>query len=132
MGRLTEKITCRGKATYRINNAEKESKALTKLGQLEDIEEELGIDLITLFKVLEEKTAFYKGAVIPIWYEPYQIGEYKESDIRGIDLSNFHKSKRGNWCFDAYDHHNKLAPKNLFLKDYGKTWALTKEELEGK
>lgn len=107
-----------------------QNEANDKLCQLEDIEQELGTDLVTLFKALKEGKAFYKGAVIPIWYEPYQVGEYKESDIRGIDLSNLHKSNTGNWCFNSYDQHNKLAPQNLFLKDYGKTWALTREELE--
>jgi len=107
-----------------------ENKITTKLGKLEDIEEEIGVDLATLFEVLKERKAFYKGAVIPVYDNPYQVGEYRHSDIRGIELNDLHKSKRGNWCFCSYDFHNKLAPNNLFLKDYGKTWALTKEELE--
>lgn len=120
-------------ATRRLDIIENKFKELQEtVNKYKNIEEELGIDLETFFKILNERTAFYKGAAIPIWYNPYQVGEYKKSDIRGISLSNLHKSNRGNWCFDSYDEHNKLAPRNLFLKDYGKTWALTKEELEGK
>ena len=77
------------------------SDALDKLSQLEDIEEELGIDLITLFKAMKngfyDKHFHYGSAVINNGYICYY---FDESGIR------------------------------YKLKDYGKTWALTKEELE--
>ena len=108
--RLTEKITCRGKATYRISNAEKESKALTKLGQLEDIEEELSIDLITLFKALKN-------------------GVY----VKNIRYSNIFLVEDLELGYEIINGKKQLGfGIGIKLADYGKTWALTKEELEGK
>ena len=94
---------------------------IIKLGQLEDVEEELGIDLITLFKAMKTE--------VPLYYidEDNNIIEFK--------------------CFcDEYSYHYKEIDlkheaigvytdvchleKHLYFKDYGKTWALTKEELE--
>lgn len=83
-----------------------------KLGQLEDIEEELGIDLITLFKTVEQNKIYYR------FYD--EIQEW--SPIK-IDL-------RKNVIWFCWQHHlNKYALKQP-LSSYGKTWALTKEELE--
>lgn len=74
-----------------------------KLGQLEDIEEELGIDLITLFKAL--KNGFYaEHRYIQQCYICFIDGEWAIVNL-----------KNDEWWL---------------LKDYGKTWALTKEELE--
>ena len=77
-----------------------------KLGQLEDLEDELGIDLIVLFKAL--KSGIY-----------HKIG----------NCLYF----RDNLDFDFNSH---LLFKNIYgsytvfdTKDYGKTWALTEEEL---
>jgi len=86
------------------------NKSVQKLGQLEDIEEELGIDLITLVKAS-------KGIVV-----------YNESKtaieidvIPTIDLLN----KR----FIVWSGDIMKPYKTLYFKDYGKTWALSKEEL---
>jgi len=80
-------------------------KVLTKLGQLEDIEEELGIDLMTLFK------AFKNG----IWYK----------DQGGV---HYHKQP-----YDTLEENiayfRRLFEKQ-YTKNYGRTWALTKEELK--
>ena len=77
-----------------------------KLGLLEDIEDDLGIDLITLFKAL-------KNGV----YLKYKYGyEYRISKCRKCYLS-------GKKTF-VVDYHTYR-----YLNDYGKTWALTKEEL---
>lgn len=78
-----------------------------KLGQLENIEEELGIDLITLFKALKNGV-YYK-------YKPYGY-DYKISKCRKCFLT-------GNRTL-VVDYHTYK-----YLCDYGKTWALTKEEL---
>ena len=80
-----------------------------KLADLEDIEEELGIDLIILFKAIkgignrcvyniEEKCDVFVNIII-----------YYENDliIKGYTTNSI-----------------------FLVKDYGKTWALTKEELE--
>ena len=87
---------------------------LNKLGQLEDIEEELGIDLITLFKVKQ------------IYWRRKYINTGRYSDIEKsyrvyLDLQN-----RDIEVYREYDEFGF----NLDLKDYGKTWALTREELE--
>ena len=69
-----------------------------KLGQLEDIEDELGIDLIILFKMIRD--GFY---------------------IKTSDDILFFKNE---------DKYEMLKKYKDFTNDYGKTWALTKEELE--
>lgn len=77
----------------------------TKLGQLEDIEEELGIDLVTLFKALKNGIVLAKSLI--------EV-DVDLNDIRFGELSYSLNSE------DTY---------YIYLKDYGKTWALTKEEL---
>ena len=73
-----------------------------KLGQLEDVEDELGIDLITLFKAITD--GFY----------------YKDGfgDIEHLDKQTLHLLVG-----------NRFQELKEQIKDYGKTWALTKEEL---
>ena len=78
------------------------------VGKKEDIEEELGIDLITLFKVL--KNGFYR-------YRPTAINNV----ICFIAKPKVNMEQK---CF-TYGSYGKS-----YFKDYGKTWALTKEELE--
>lgn len=73
-----------------------------KLGQLEDIEEELGIDLILLYKCMLKHFVYrklYNGRIVEDKFR------YDEAGFNGQ--------------YGVYD-----------LKDYGKTWALTREELE--
>ena len=82
--------------------------AIIKLGQLEDIEDELGIDLTILFKALKQGIyTMYQGKMDFMFsaclsYEP---------TIKAI-LVRFSDDTL---CCE--------------LSDYGKTWALTKEEL---
>lgn len=78
--------------------------AIQKLGQLEDIEEELGIEFITLFKALFEGF-YYKDAFGNIEY-------FSKELLKLIREKN---------------DFNKVIEE---FKNYGKTWALTKEELE--
>ena len=86
-------------------------KIIEKLGQLEDIEEELGIDLVTLFKAL--KDGFYvKG-------EDGKCFADFESPAGKLSLS----------CGELFYGHIR-SYQYIKLKDYGKTWALTKKELE--
>lgn len=84
-----------------------------KLQDLEDIEEKLGIDLITLIKALN-------GLYYKIRLEDRKISKMKVPMLRIID---------GEYCW--------ICPKwmtttwmSVKVKDYGKTWALTEEELE--
>jgi len=91
---------------------------IQKLGKLEDIEDELGCDLITLLKALRDGY-YYKSIKGKILFSqnsglvPYQN-----------ELELDHKFKLLNEAI--------LKPKNcvcVCVRDYGKTWALTKEEL---
>ena len=108
MNRLTKKITqVSGFVGYIKSNNQSNQETLRKLGQLEDIEEELGVDLVTLFKALDEcYIDGHKGTAI--------ILNKEEIGIK-IKLSD-----------------NAWTSKILKIKDYGKTWALTKEELSEK
>lgn len=81
--------------------------AIKKLSDLEDIEEELGIDLITLFKAL--KGIYIKPNNIYVG-SPYLC--LAENEKRELEFQ-----------FKVVDTWYKV-------KDYGKTWTLTGEELE--
>ena len=92
--------------------------AIDKLGQLEDIEEELGIDLITLFKAFKEGKIFIKLG------EPY-YGETVECCYHfQLDRFPFNYSLRCQYGISCEKR------ELVYLNGYGKTWALTKEELE--
>ena len=80
-----------------------------KLEQLENIEEELGVDLITLFKALRDGVFVVDDGFI---YEDY---------IKRIDYW------QGYWTFISNNEDIEVC-----LEDYGVTWALTSEELEKK
>jgi len=84
-----------------------EGTPINKLGQLEDIEEEIGIDLVTFFKAL--KGIYIKPNNIYVG-SPYLC--FAENENRELE---FQFKVVGTW---------------YKVKDYGKTWALTKEELE--
>ena len=73
-----------------------------KLFDLEDIEEELGIDLLTLFKAFKQ-------------------GFYFKDDFGNIDFISGNVIKQLNK--DKYEEIMKD------LHNYGKNWALAKEEL---
>ena len=84
---------------------------INKLGQLEDIEEELGIDLIALFKAL--KNGVYHKVLRGTKYKTFYF-----------DYVELRKDKEESWYL--------LVPTTaiMYIKDYGKTWALKMEELE--
>ena len=88
-----------------------------KLKSLEDIEEELGIDLIILFDIERQLNTKEK-----IWFKiEDEIDEsYRcDGDYYIIDLK--HKAFVKIVC-EPIDY--------LYFKDYGKTWALDKQTLE--
>lgn len=87
-----------------------------KLGQLEDIEEELGIDLVTLLKVW--------NAVLQ---KEYLWTKY-DNELDQTDDIEIGDDYNGLLYIYFYWYGGKHL--TLYLKDYGKTWALTKEELE--
>lgn len=101
MNRLTYKVNDH----YYFDNIDELIDASNKLGKLEDIEEELGVDLITLFKCIE--------------YGFYTKYNYYPSYCNTFDLET--KLIKVNDCDEHF---------TLNFKDYGKTWALTREELE--
>ena len=88
---------------------------LEKYEQYKNIEDELGIDLVTLFKALKQGH---------IWVKDTELKEQIQS------CCNYQLGMTGNECYfycqygccdTSYDFYK--------IKDYGKTWALTKEEL---
>ena len=85
--------------------------AYKKLYQLEDIEEEIGIELTTLFKAYSN--GFYvKG----------------EKEKQYIDFQNYLNANAFKHKEMFYGHERCYQYVKLY--DYGKDWALTKKELE--
>lgn len=80
--------------------------AYNKLADLEDLEEELGIDLLTLFKAL--KDGIYSRDYGYLLVEHFVLKHEKQLHCKPLRIVEY----------------------RFALKDYGKTWALTKEELE--
>lgn len=110
MSRLTEKHN-----DYYISKATCTDDLKLKLGQYEDIEEELGIDLITLFKALKD------GIYI-------DLGNIVIFKIASIDLSlRLYLDK---W-YIAYYHPLHGGIFYLYLKDFNKTWWLEKPKEKG-
>ena len=85
-----------------------------KLCRLEDIEDELRIDLITLFKALKNG-CFAK--------ETFDYMGRKQTQIIFTEFTQLY------YADDLDDYLIHIRTRNYYLKDYGKTWALTKEEL---
>lgn len=96
----------------------KHKQCVNKLGQLEDLEEDLGIDLITLFKALKNgiwvKTKKFNGFIEPTHLRI--AGDIKDpfssrTVLVGLKLISYRDSVV------------------ILARNYGKHWALTKEEL---
>lgn len=111
MNRLTKKYSYGYLPQYERETKENYYDLVYKLGELEDIEEELGIDLITLFKALINGVYVVCG------------------DIEGafIDFAESYKLELNIYA-------KKIMVKDdysptLEFKHYGYYWALTKEEL---
>lgn len=98
---------------YYIDFNRESENVLNKLGQLEDIEEELAIDLITFLQSLTKNVFIKQGN---------KIIECETPPI----LLNFD----GEYYFEWHCEKLNDSFEQLPLKDYGKTWALTKEGLE--
>lgn len=124
MKRLTQKILHDGKELYGsigvpCDDLDYLKLVYNKLGQLEDIEEKIGIDLITLLKAQMQDTIYYKG---------YQF-DYKIQECTVIYC---------NWIYIKGKLVYMLLLNNMrwgcgiqvYASDYGKTWALTKEDFK--
>ena len=119
MNRLTKDLhTPHDDTTYAevVKDAiDRENIVLTKLKHYEDIEEELGIDLIKaveLCKQVNSKKVVYTK-------ERWGIDTIKILDELDIELFSHRLYKNFGGVYVSLD-----------LYDYGKTWALTREELE--
>ena len=88
-------------------------KDLEVLEKYRKIEKEIGIDLITLFKALK------KGVYVK--FDSY-FGNIGELDIKIV------KDNATGICYRNKKWY--IQEEDTLIKDYGKTWALTKEELE--
>lgn len=138
MNRLTKKMSGYSNGT-KVEYVEVNSdlKCIDRLGQLEDLEEELGVDLIVLFK------AFKNG----IWTKGTDYGDcYLDAKPKFVDGDELNIGIEWYVQYDSESgHKNKVEDYSALcifamhweevvyctrLKDYGKTWALTKEELD--
>ena len=84
-----------------------------KLKSLEDLEEEIDIDFITLIKILKEDVYINDGGIVD------EIGKIYKEQVKSIEYWPV-------WGFTAGDDEMKTL---CAFKDRGKTWALSKEEL---
>ena len=129
-----ERLTKKQENKYWLNCSYDEQDAIQQLGKLEDLQDELGVPLEVLFKALKNKKIYgrkhhiYDGSTkeeYPLYNKPLYVNNvcltnnevfnriqitYHSETLVGRD-----KESSGMVCYD--------------LKDYGKTWALTREEL---
>lgn len=132
MSRLTRKIkgyysvdlrTCLPMEYEQIENS---NACVDKLGKLEDIEDELGIDLITLFKALKDGFYIkYNGEIIHIFPDKHITINFWYKIINVFIPPKFFID-----CKKGANNLSETIDEEYWFKDYGKTWALTKEALE--
>ena len=92
-----------------------------KLKALEDIEEELDMSLLTLFKILKRGQIIYKTR--SLYHHNKIILESRKID--GLYYNgSYYILKIHNNFEDDNDNYDVV-----YVKDYGVTWAITKEEL---
>ena len=84
-----------------------------KLKSLEDLEEEIGVDFITLVKMLKDDVYINDGGIVN------EIGNIYKEQVKSIEHWPV-------WGFTAGDD-DEMKTLCAF-KDRGKTWALSKEE----
>ena len=80
-----------------------------KLKSLEDLEEEIGVDFITLVKMLKNDVYINDGGIVD------EIGNIYTAQVKSIEHWPV-------WGFTAGDN------VEYSFKDRGRTWALSKEE----
>ena len=83
-----------------------------KLKSLEDLEEEIGVDFITLIKILKDDVYINDGGIVD------EIGHIYKEQVKSIEHWPV-------WGFNAGDDEMKTF---YAFRDRGKTWALDKEE----
>lgn len=83
-----------------------------KMGQIEKLEQKLGIGLVALYKAV--KNGFYVKGCEGKQYIDYEYPRLESALFEHQEL------------FYGHEYHCDYVK----LSDYGKTWALTEEELE--
>ena len=107
-------------------NVERYCQAVDKFGQYEDNDEKLGIDYNTFIKVLDADYVYCRTL--------------DRKDIVKLHIGSFHPTYLGLelHCFEIPEvdgepmpprYWRKTYSARFYVKDYGKTWALTREEL---
>ena len=109
MNRLTKKNNIGYFPIFEHETKGKYYDLVYKLGVLEDIEDELKIDLITLFKVLKQKYVFH------------------EENVK-IEILGIHIKSNELYLYGFVEDTTHAV--YLSLKEHKKTWGLTREELE--
>ena len=108
--RLTEKVKDYYTCDYSLSK-----NVCNKLGKLEDIEKELGIELVILFNALRNGVYYrmYSGQITKdyVFLISNNMGIGQVSKLDYSFMTCFEKS-------------------TLLFDDYGKSWALTEEELK--
>ena len=119
MGRLTDK-DCWKYEDFVFNYRNRETMQsgtdfamYVKLKSLEDLEEEIGVDFITLVKMLKDDVYINDGGIVN------EIGHIYKERVKSIEHWPV-------WGFTAGDD-GEMKTLCAF-KDRGKTWALSKEE----
>ena len=108
MNRLTKKNNIGYFPAYERETKENYYDLVYKLGVLEDIEEEISIDFITLSKILKQRFVYDKDQV-------------------KVELLGLHIKSDELYLYGFVE--NTMQAVYLRLKDYGKTWTITKEKL---
>ena len=119
MGRLTDK-DCWKYEDFVFNYRNRETMQsgtdfamYVKLKSLEDLEEEIGVDFITLVKMLKDDVYINDGGIVN------EIGHIYKEQVKSIEHWPV-------WGFTAGDD-DEMKTLCAF-KDRGKTWALDKKE----
>ena len=108
MSRLTKKNDIGYFPAYERETKENYYDLVHKLGVLEDLEEEIGIDFITLSKILKQRFVYDKDQV-------------------KVELLGLHIKSDELYLYGFVE--DTMHAVYLRLKDYGKTWTITKEKL---
>ena len=115
--RLTKEVELfNGAKTFKKNDTISNQEVIIKLGQAEVFEEELGFNLITFLKALSD-------GIYAIYERTGKITAYTSA------CCVFDFDSRSLIVIEDFDGDNWNVEERYYLKDYGKTWALTKEEL---
>ena len=93
-----------------------------RLKLLEDLEEDIGMSLLTLFRILKLGQVIYKTR--SLYHHNKIILESRKIDGLYYDGS-YYILKLHNILEDDNDNYDVV-----YVKDYGITWALTREELD--